>query len=129
MEFIGREEELKILEREYNRSSSFVVIYGRRRVGKTTLIKQFIKDKKAVYFFAGLEPDRQNINKFASKIMEFTSQNYLSEVRFDSWQSIFKVFANHNSNEKKILVIDEFQYLVQSNLAFTSIFQEVWIKF
>lgn len=126
MEFIGREEELKILEREYNRSSSFVVIYGRRRVGKTTLIKQFIKDKKAVYFFAGLEPDRQNINKFASKIMEFTSQNYLSEVRFDSWQSIFKVFANHNSNEKKILVIDEFQYLVQSNLAFTSIFQEVW---
>lgn len=51
MKFIGRKDELAALEREYNRESGFVVIYGRRCVGKTTLIKQFIKDKNALYFF------------------------------------------------------------------------------
>lgn len=48
--FIGRESELKTLEREFKRDSGFVIIYGRRRVGKTTLIKEFIKNKTAMYF-------------------------------------------------------------------------------
>ena len=45
MKFIGRTNELAALEKEYQRESSFVVIYGRRRVGKTRLIKEFIKKK------------------------------------------------------------------------------------
>lgn len=49
MRFIGRKDELAALEREYKRESGFVVIYGRRRVGKTTLIKQFIKDKNCAF--------------------------------------------------------------------------------
>ena len=53
MDFLGREKELAVLEREYGRSSSFVVVYGRRRVGKTTLIKEFIKGKNPLYFLAG----------------------------------------------------------------------------
>ena len=48
--FIGRKEELNTLEKEFRRDGSFVVIYGRRRIGKTTLIKEFIKDKQAFYF-------------------------------------------------------------------------------
>ena len=52
MKFIGRQRELESLEREYQKDSSFVVIYGRRRVGKTTLIKEFIKGKLAFYFLA-----------------------------------------------------------------------------
>ena len=52
MNFINREKELETLNKEYKKDNSFVVLYGRRRVGKTTLIKEFIKDKKAFYFFA-----------------------------------------------------------------------------
>ena len=52
MNFLGREKEILVLEKEYNRDSGFVVIYGRRRIGKTTLIKQFIKSKTAFYFLA-----------------------------------------------------------------------------
>ena len=52
MNFIDREKELETLNKEYKKDNSFVVLYGRRRVGKTTLIKEFIKDKKAFYFFA-----------------------------------------------------------------------------
>lgn len=51
--FLGRKSELELLQQEFDKDSfSFSVIYGRRRVGKTTLIKEFIKDKKAVYFQA-----------------------------------------------------------------------------
>ena len=52
MKFIGRQAELNKLNAEYTRDGSFVVIYGRRRVGKTTLIKEFLKKKTAFYFLA-----------------------------------------------------------------------------
>ena len=52
MNFIDREKELESLNKGYKKKNSFVVLYGRRRVGKTTLIKEFIKDKKVFYFFA-----------------------------------------------------------------------------
>ena len=55
MDFIGRTSELATLNAELERGSGFVVIYGRRRVGKTTLIKEFIKDKRAFYFLATTE--------------------------------------------------------------------------
>lgn len=59
--FIGRESELLTLEHEFGRQSGFVVIYGRRRVGKTTLIKEFIKNKEAMYFLATEEMEGVNI--------------------------------------------------------------------
>ena len=50
--FIDREDELATLENEYRREgSALVILYGRRRVGKTTLISEFIKDKNALFFF------------------------------------------------------------------------------
>ncbi|MBM3435112.1 MAG: ATP-binding protein [Bacteroidetes bacterium] len=53
MKFTNRTRELAFLEQEYTADrSSFVVVYGRRRLGKTALIKEFIKDKPAVYFLA-----------------------------------------------------------------------------
>ena len=58
MRFIGRKSELSKLDAEYNRDSSFVVIYGRRRVGKTTLIKEFLKEKTAFYFLATEELEK-----------------------------------------------------------------------
>ncbi|MBP0954457.1 MAG: ATP-binding protein [Oscillospiraceae bacterium] len=125
MDFLGREKELAVLEREYGRSSSFVVVYGRRRVGKTTLIKEFIKGKNALYFLAGEEDDRQNLNRFTEKAALFAEQPYIAGSRLDSWDNAFRIFA-HSSEEKKILVIDEFQYLAQMNPAFPSIFQRVW---
>ena len=59
MEFIGRTKELSDLEQEYNNSHSFVVIYGRRRIGKTALIQEFIKNKPALYFLATEESEPQ----------------------------------------------------------------------
>jgi 5-methylcytosine-specific restriction protein B len=65
MRFLGREQELSALEREYKRDGGFVVVYGRRRVGKTTLIKEFIKGKNALYFLANEETLAYNGMQFS----------------------------------------------------------------
>lgn len=129
MIFLGRKKELDRLNKEYQRDSSFVVVYGRRRVGKTTLIREFIKDKKALYFLAGEETDRQNLDSFTEKLRAFTGNDILEGARYEHWRNAFKTFANSFPSEKKVLVIDEFQYLVSSNPAFSSIFQQAWDEF
>ena len=60
--FIGREKELRALENMYQKDTfQFMVIYGRRRVGKTTLINEFIKGKKAI-FYPGIDSnEKQNV--------------------------------------------------------------------
>lgn len=126
MKFIGRKDELSALEREYKRESGFVVIYGRRRVGKTTLIKQFMKDKNALYFLASQESSKQNMSNLTTKIAQFTGQSYLENAHLESWEQVFKMFADNKPEQKKILIIDEFQYLVKADPAFPSIFQYAW---
>ncbi len=124
--FIGREAELKTLDREFNRESGFVVIYGRRRVGKTTLIKEFIKNKDAMYFLATEELETGNMRRFTNTLAEFTKQDYLKNTSFSDWEDLFKLFAYYKPDTKKVLVIDEFQYLVNVNSAFATIFQRIW---
>lgn len=126
MRFIGREDELAALEREYKRESGFVVIYGRRRVGKTTLIKQFIKGKKALYFLTSQESSKQNMGSLTAKIARFTGKAYLENARLENWEQVFRMFAEYEPEQKKILIIDEFQYLVKADPAFPSIFQNAW---
>ena len=64
--FIGRDKELNMLDRLYlSDQFEFVVIYGRRRVGKTTLINQFIDDKKAIYFMGVESNAKQNLENFS----------------------------------------------------------------
>lgn len=124
--FIGRESELKTLDREFKRGSGFVVIYGRRRVGKTTLIKEFIKNKDAMYFLATEEMENGNMKRFTNTLVEYTKQDYLKNASFSDWEDLFKVFAAYKPDTEKVLVIDEFQYLVNVNSAFATIFQRIW---
>ena len=125
-DFIGRKSELEALEREYERANGFVVIYGRRRVGKTTLIKEFVKNKNALYFLAAEQLETENRKAFLRVLADFTGQSYLENAVFSDWESVFEVLAQFKPDEKKVLVIDEFQYLVSVNKAFPSVFQRIW---
>lgn len=129
MKFIGREKELRDLEREYQRDGGFVVIYGRRRVGKTTLIKEFIKDKTAFYCLATEEIESQSMKRFTDVIARTTGNAMLKKVAFSDWVDIFHVIADYRPSEKKVVVIDEFPYLVKTNPAFPSILQNIWDEF
>ena len=125
--FINRERELANLNDQYAADgSSLVVIYGRRRVGKTTLIKEFIKDKSALYFLASEENEPVSMKRFVEELSEYTSQTYLKNASFNSWHDIFRIFLEHRQNEKKVLIIDELPYMVNANPAFPSILQWVW---
>ena len=125
--FIDRDEELAALESEYRREgASLVILYGRRRVGKTSLISEFIKDKKALFFLASEEPESQNRLDFKNKVADFINNDLLREANISNWDAIFKTIAETTFDVKPIIVIDEFQYLGKANPAFASIFQRIW---
>ena len=125
--FIDREEEMETLQNEYGRKgSALVILYGRRRVGKTTLISEFIKDKKALFFLASEESESQNRNAFKEKAAEFIDSDLLRSADIRSWDVLFKSIMDTHFDSKPVIVLDEFQYLGRSNPAFPSIFQRIW---
>lgn len=109
--FIGRENELETLNKLYDKNSfEFVVLYGRRRVGKTTLINEFIKDKKAI-FYSGLESnEKQNLELFSSSIMSALTGTDTNSV-FKDFNDAFEQVYTMAKDERVILVIDEYPYL------------------
>ena len=125
--FIDREQEMDTLQDEYERKgSSLVILYGRRRAGKTTLISEFIKDKKALFFLASEESETQNRNAFKEKAADFIDSTLLREASVSTWDAIFKAIMERSFESKPIIVIDEFQYIGKSNPAFPSVFQRIW---
>lgn len=123
--FVGRKHELDILEKEYQRrGASFVIIYGRRRIGKTSLIKEFIKNKPALYFLATEEIEDENMKNFQDKITSHFNLELFKDVYLKNWEKIFQLIPE--TKEKFIIAIDEFQYLTMTNKAVPSIFQKIW---
>lgn len=125
--FVDREQEMETLQNEYEREgSALVVLYGRRRVGKTTLISEFIKGKKALFFLASEEAEAQNRNAFREKVAEFIDSDLLRSADIKSWDALFKAIMETDFDSKPVIVLDEFQYLGKANPAFPSIFQRIW---
>lgn len=125
--FVDREDELSALEREYKSDrSSLVILYGRRRVGKTALISKFIQDKNALYFLVTEESILQNRNAFKDMAADYTHNSLLKKASVDSWDTIFEAITAQPNDTKKVIVIDEFQYLGKSDSAFPSVFQRIW---
>lgn len=125
--FIDREQEMETLQTEYDRNgSSLVILYGRRRVGKTTLISEFIKDKKALYFLASEESESQNRSAFQEKAAEFLDNDLLRNAAVNNWDILFKAIMDKGFGTKPCIVLDEFQYLGKANPAFPSVFQRIW---
>lgn len=125
--FVDRKLELEYLNKEYHKEgSSLVILYGRRRIGKTSLIKEFGKDKDIIYFLATEESEKQNMEMLKNLVANNLNNNLLSEITVDKWEILFKTIAESDLFCKKVIVIDEFQYLGKTNNAFPSIFQRIW---
>ena len=125
--FVDRQQEMETLQSEYAREgSALVILYGRRRVGKTTLIAEFIKDKNALFFLASEESEVQNRSAFKEKVTEFTDSDLLRNADIKSWDVLFRSIMDTPFESKPVIVLDEFQYLGKANPAFPSIFQRIW---
>lgn len=125
--FINRIQEMKTLEEQYNMSSSsMVILYGRRRVGKTSLISEFLKmHNDNIYFLATEESEALNLKAFKEQVSEYIGNDLLRSANID-WLTVFKLLTEHKTQTKKVIVIDEFQYIGEDNNAFPSIMQKVW---
>lgn len=125
--FIDRKEEFAFLKGEYEKNeSSFVVLYGRRRIGKTSLIKEFGKDKDMIYLLATEETEAQNKENFQKLIAKNLKSSLLESIKVEEWEVLFRAIVEAKLKSKKVIVIDEFQYLGKINPAFPSIFQKIW---
>ncbi|QSX07652.1 ATP-binding protein [Alkalibacter rhizosphaerae] len=125
--FIDRVEEWTFLNEEYEREgSSLVVLYGRRRVGKTALATEIMKGKNALYFLVTEESEQQNLEAFKNMVGDFCDNSLLKMAKVDQWQIPFEILLSKAEDEKLLLVLDEFQYLGKSDPAFPSVFQKIW---
>ena len=123
---IDREDERMALEREYERDqASFVVMYGRRRIGKTSLLVDFLKDKCGVYFLATEESEAQNRATFKGVVADFLDDDLIRHASFDRWDDLFDRLTQDVS-QRIVIVLDEFQYLGKANNAFLSVLQRIW---
>ena len=130
--FINREYELNHLEEEFLKDTArFVVIYGRRRVGKTALIEEFGRNKKDfIYYLADQQSQTQQIESFKQQIYEYTRDDFLLKMRFDDWDQFFGYLSKILPADKRlVLAVDEITYLIKSTPAFTSILQKYWDTF
>jgi len=108
MKFINRERELNALEKLWNkREAQLVVIYGKRRIGKTELIKQFIKNKPHLYFLAQRINEVENLRFLGEAVGEFFKDEILKTTGFPDWKVFFE-YTKNRIKEKVVLVLDEF---------------------
>lgn len=130
--FINREEELNHLNSEYEKDApQFIVIYGRRRVGKTSLIEEFLKDRKdAIYYLADQQVEQQQVEDFKEQVHEYTGDEFLVKTTFKNWDQLFSYLTRTIPKDKRITIaIDELTYIIKSNPAFPSILQKYWDRF
>ena len=126
--FIGRERELAVLERSYQGAgSTFVPIYGRRRVGKTELILRFLQDKPAIYYVGQETPGPPQVREFLRVAAEALRQPLLGSTAIETWQeAIEAVEAHRPADTRFVLVFDEFQWSAQASPELPSVLQKMW---
>ncbi len=125
--FVDREEELAILEKEWKKKAgSLIVIYGRRRIGKTRLISEFTSNKKGVFFIAEDTSSTIQINGLKEKISEFLNDGLLKSLEIKDWDQLFNYFTKNMPKERFYLLIDEFSYLIKSDKRILSSLQKYW---
>ena len=125
--FINRTAELEQLDHLYSSDrAELFVLYGRRRVGKTELLRAFCVDKPHIFFIATLSSDTEQLATFSQQIYGFGHSEVPTGFTFPSWDAAFQALADFPMQPRPIIILDEFTYLISGNKAIPSILQKVW---
>jgi AAA+ ATPase superfamily predicted ATPase len=126
--FIGRKQELLFFEDKYNApGGQLVVLYGRRRIGKTEVLRKFAEGKPHVFYSCRELSDGKQLAAFSERILKagIPAAKYLSV--FGDWETAFKgILELPPDGKKKLLIIDEFPYMCRGNPSIPSILQILW---
>lgn len=124
MKFIGREKELQALETLYRQERfQLFILYGRRRVGKTTFLNEFCRNRDSIFYAAEQSSDHRNLEKFSACVFAHYGETGLSA--FSSWTDALSWIDARQGSRRLVLVLDEFPYLVQKNRALLSELQHL----
>lgn len=127
MKFIGREHELSFLDTCYrSEKAQLVFLYGRRRVGKTETLFEFSRNKEHIFFAAPEATREEQLFLFSRRLFEAGSSAGRYLTRFDSWHDALSEIAELPSEGRKLVIIDEFPYLVKSDPSLPSVLQNLW---
>ncbi len=130
MPFFNREQELKFLQRKYReKGAQLIILYGKRRVGKTEIVKQFFRDKPHLYLLADKLPEETQLADMAGKIGAFFQDQLVVERGFGRWEQLFAYLQNKTARQRIVVVLDEFPYLLEANPAVASLFQKGWDEY
>ena len=131
--FIDRTAELAWLEAGWKTTAAqLLIVYGKRRVGKTALLKEFLRGKAGVYLLADRRPEREQLREVATRLGAHFADSFLGRKGFDTWLEAFEVLAarlgagSRKSRKRQLVIVDEYPYLVENNRATSSLFQKGW---
>ncbi len=123
-QFIGRKQELQALETAYQQQGfQMTIVYGRRRLGKSTLLQQFVRDKKCVFYTAIRSSIERNLTLLGQRILQSLSPS-LAGMSFDTLDQMLLFLTKESQKERLILVIDEFPYLAEQDPSILSVLQK-----
>jgi AAA+ ATPase superfamily predicted ATPase len=130
MKFVNREEELDSLIEAYDsKVPNLVVIYGRRRIGKTALIKKFGEKVNFAYYLCDTAPISEQLRRLSLSIGLAINDKELAEMGVASFEALFYRIARLKIDKKLVIVFDEFQNLARLENAIPSIFQRGWDEY
>lgn len=122
--FIGRERELASLKEFYDKDGiGMTVIYGRRRIGKSTLIAEFVKDKKTIFYTATKVGKTRNLELFSRQVVDLFMPG-MENISFGTLEAVFDFIDKNIGDEKIVLVIDELPYWAEKDEALLSVLQK-----
>ena len=125
--FIGRKAELDFLNKHHaTEGGQLIVLYGRRRVGKTETLLEFCKGKEHIYFASSEQSDEMQLKAFSQAILQkgHPASRYIQS--FSNWSEAFSSLQDLPWAGRKLLIIDEFPYMVKCNPTIPSLLQNLW---
>lgn len=127
MTFHNRNRELQQLTRTWSQPGpQLVTLWGRRRVGKTTLLTRFAEGRRGLYFYGTRATEVDVLRGFSHQVAELLGQDYLREAPFPSWESALQHLARSLPQEPWLLVLDEFPYLCEVTPGLDTLMQKWW---
>ncbi len=125
--FVDRDEELSWLEEKWRSGrAELLLLYGRRRIGKTELVRRFADGKRIAYFMCEEVEEQSLVEELSRELARFFDDPLLSEHPFTSWRHVFTYLARRASEERVGLVLDEFQYAARVSKGLLSVLQASW---